>query len=84
MRHTFILLMWWIMTNHFLSIMGWVSRATDDKNGIFNYPLTQISYYIPYQMQGQVETNTWVNLEFPIHGEVVGRSQETYVGDVHN
>ena len=51
---------------------------------MFNCPPIQISYNVPYQIQGQVETNTWVNWEFPIHGEAVSRSQKTYACHVHN
>ena len=72
------------MTNHPFSIMGWVSSSTNDDYGILNYPPIQISYDIPYQIQGQVETKTWVNWEFPIHKEAVSRSQKTYACHVQN
>ena len=42
-----------------------------------NYPHDpQMAFQIPYQMQEGFQTSMWVNPEFPIHGEVVGRSQQ--------
>ena len=48
--------------------------------GMINYPHdTQMPFQTPYQMQQGFQTSMWVNPEFPIHGEVVGTSQEIYV-----
>ena len=38
----------------------------------------QMPFQILYQMQQGFQTSMWVNLEFPIHGEVVGTSQDIY------
>ena len=38
----------------------------------------QMPFQIPYQLQEGFQTSMWVNPEFPIHGEVVGRSQHIY------
>ena len=47
--------------------------------GMINYPHdAQMSFQIPYQMQQGFQTSMWVNPEFPIHGEVVGTSQDIY------
>ena len=47
-----------------------------EEYGMINYPHDpQMSFQIPYQMQQGFQTSMWVNPEFPIHGEVVGRSQ---------
>ena len=47
--------------------------------GIVNYPYdAQIPFQTPYQMQQGFQTSMWVNPEFPIHGEVVGTSQDIY------
>ena len=47
--------------------------------GMINYPHdAQIPFQTPYQMQQGFQTSMWVNLEFPIHGEVVGTSQNIY------
>ena len=56
------------------------SSSTNEEYEMFNYPpSTQMSYHISYQMQQEgIQTNTWENPEFPIHGEVVGRSQEIF------
>ncbi|KAL6326314.1 hypothetical protein AAG906_005508 [Vitis piasezkii] len=48
---------------------GQPSSSTDEK-------------YVPYQMQGGFDMNTWVNLEYPIHVEAVGRTQEIYAWHV--
>ena len=54
-------------------------RQLDEGYGMFNYPpSTQMPSNIPYQMQTELQTNTWEIPEFPIHGEVVGRIQEIY------
>ena len=36
----------------------------------------QMPFQTPYQMQQGFQTNMWVNPEFPIHGGVVGTSQD--------
>ena len=43
-----------------------------------------MSFQIPYQMQQGFQTSMWVNPEFPIHGEVVGRSQQIYAWHVRS
>ena len=53
--------------------------SIDEEYGMINYPHTeQMSFLIPYQMQQGFQTSMGVNPEFPIHGEVVGRSQDIY------
>ena len=53
--------------------------SISEEYGIINYPHgLQMSFQIPYQIQQGFEINMWVNPEFPIHGEVVGRSQQIY------
>ena len=48
--------------------------------GMINYPHDpQMSFQIPYQMQQGFQTGIWVNPEFPIHREVVDKSQDIYV-----
>ncbi|KAL6348408.1 hypothetical protein AAG906_005716 [Vitis piasezkii] len=62
-------------------VMGYdqPSSSTDEEYGMPSYPSdAQMSYQVPYQMQGGFEMNTWVNLEYPIHVEAVGRAQEIY------
>ena len=55
------------------------SASIDEENGIINYShAKQMSFRIPYQMQQGFQTNMWVNPKFPIHGEVVGTSQDIY------
>ena len=55
------------------------SASIDEAYGMINYPhAEQMSSHIPYQMQQGFQTTMWVNLEFPIHGEVVGTSQDIY------
>ena len=50
-----------------------------DEYGMINYPHdAQMSFQTPYQIQQGFQTSMWVNLEFPIHGEVVGTSQDIY------
>ena len=52
---------------------------------MINYPHDpQISFQIPYQMQQGFQTSMWVNPKFPIHGEVVGRSQDIYAWHVRS
>ena len=47
--------------------------------GMINYPYDpQMAFQIPCQMQQGFQISTWVNPEFPIHGEVVGTSQDIY------
>ena len=53
--------------------------------GMINYPHdAQMSFQTPYQMQQGFQTSMWVNLEFPIHGEVVGTSQDIYAWHVRS
>ena len=55
------------------------SVSIDEEHGMINYShVEQMSFRIPYQMQQGFQTNMWVNPEFPIHGEVVGASQDIY------
>ena len=61
------------------------SASIDEEYGMINYPYAeQMSFHIPYQMQQGFQTNMWVNLEFPIHGEVVGTSQDIYAWHVRS
>ena len=54
---------------------GQPSSSTDEEYGMPTYPsAAQMSYQVPYQMQGGFDMNTWVNLEYPIHVEAVGRT----------
>ena len=47
--------------------------------GMINYPHDpQIPFQIPYQMQQGFQTSMWVNPKFPIHGVVVGTSQDIH------
>ena len=62
-------------------VMGYdqPSSSTDDEYGMLSYPsYAQMSYQVPYQMQRGFDMNTWVNLEYPIHVEGVGKTQEIY------
>ena len=61
-----------------------LSSSTNEEYERYNYPpSTQVSYYFPYQMQQQgFQTSTWKNPRFPIHREVVGRTQEIYAWHV--
>ena len=53
--------------------------------GMINYPHDpQMSFQTLYQMQQGFQTGMWVNLEFPIHGEVVGTSQKIYACHVQS
>ena len=55
------------------------SASIDEEYGMINYPhAEQMPFHIPYQMQQGFQTNMWVNPEFPIHGEVMGTSQDIY------
>ena len=61
------------------------SASIDEEYGIINFPhAEQIPFYIPYQMQQEFQTSIWVNPEFPIHGEVVGTSQDIYAWHVRS
>ena len=56
------------------------SGSIGEEYGMINYPHDQqMSFQISYQMQQGFQTSMRVNLEFPIHREVVGRSQDIYV-----
>ena len=58
---------------------GQPSSSTDEEYGMSSYPsAAQMSYQVPYQMEGGFDMNTWVNLEYPIHVEAVGRTHEIY------
>ncbi|KAL6328069.1 hypothetical protein AAG906_033341 [Vitis piasezkii] len=62
---------------------GQPSSSIDEEYGISSYPSNaQLSYQLPYQMQGGFHMNTWVNLKYPIHVEAVGRTQEIYAWHV--
>ena len=55
------------------------SGSIDEEYGMINYPYDpQMSFQISYQMQQIFQTSMWVSLEFPIHEEVMGRSQDIY------
>ena len=55
------------------------SASIDEEYGMINYPhAEQMSFHIPYQMQQGFQTSIWVNLEFPIHEEVGGTTQDIY------
>ena len=57
------------------------SGSIGEEYGMVNYPHDpQMPFQIPYQMQEGFQTSMWVNPEFPIHGEVVGRSQHIMHG----
>ena len=52
------------------------SGSIGEDYGMINYHHDpQMPFQIPYQMQQGFQTSMWVNPKFPIHGEVVGRSQ---------
>ena len=56
-----------------------------EEYGMVNFPHDpQMTFQIPYQMQEGFQTSMWVNPEFPIHGEVVGRSQQIYAWHVRS
>ena len=58
---------------------GQLSSSTDEEYGMLNYyPFAQMSYKVPYQMQRGFDVNKWTNLEYFIHVEEVGRTQEIY------
>ncbi|RVW14980.1 hypothetical protein CK203_090429 [Vitis vinifera] len=62
---------------------GQPSSSTDEKYGMSHYsPSRQMPYQIPYQMEEGFGVNTWVNFEYPIHVEAVGRTQEIYAWHV--
>ena len=55
------------------------SSSANENYGMSSYSLsTQISYHVPYQMQGGFEPSTWVNLESLIHVKAMGKTQEIY------
>ena len=61
------------------------SGSIGEEYGMVNHPHDpQMPFQIPYQMQEGFQTSMWVNPEFPIHGEVVGRSQHIYAWHVRN
>ncbi|RVW44630.1 hypothetical protein CK203_086899 [Vitis vinifera] len=62
---------------------GQPSSSTDEEYGMSRYsPSRQMPYQVPYQMEEGFDVNTWVNFEYPIHVEVVGRTQEIYAWHV--
>ncbi|RVW92586.1 hypothetical protein CK203_039385 [Vitis vinifera] len=62
---------------------GQPSSSTDEEYGMSRYsPSRQMPYQVPYQMEGGLGINTWVNFEYPIHVEAVGRTQEIYAWHV--
>ena len=53
--------------------------SIDEEYRMINHPhAEQIPFHLPYQRQRGFQRNMWVNPEFPIHREVVGRSQDIY------
>ena len=55
------------------------SSSISEEYGMIKYLHDpQMSFQIPYQMQQGFKTSMWVNPEYPIHGEVEGRSQMIY------
>ncbi|KAL6342296.1 hypothetical protein AAG906_007510 [Vitis piasezkii] len=59
------------------------SSSTNEEYGMSHYsPSRQMPYQIPYQMEEGFGVNTWVNFEYPIHVEAVGRTQEIYAWHV--
>ena len=66
----------------YVMVYGQPLSSMDEEYGMPSHsPSTQMSYdsyHIPCQMQGGFDTSTWVNLEYPIHVEAVGRTQEIY------
>ncbi|RVX03428.1 hypothetical protein CK203_019930 [Vitis vinifera] len=51
---------------------GQPSSSTDEEYGMSRCsPSRQMSYQVPYQMEGGFGINTWVNFEYPIHVEIV-------------
>ena len=61
------------------------SGSISEEYGMIKYPHDpQMSFQIPYQMQQGFKTSIWVNPEFPIHGEVEGRSQQIYAWHVRS
>ena len=55
------------------------SGSIGEEYGMINNPHDpHMSFQISYQIQEGFQTSMWVNPEFPIHGEVVGRSQQIY------
>ncbi|RVX11055.1 hypothetical protein CK203_013319 [Vitis vinifera] len=62
---------------------GQPSSSTDEEYGMSRCFLSkQMSYQVPYQMKGGFGINTWVNFEYPIHVEAMGRTQEIYAWHV--
>ncbi|RVW95605.1 hypothetical protein CK203_039065 [Vitis vinifera] len=62
---------------------GQPSSSTDEEYGMSHYsPSRKMPYQIPYQMEEGFGVNTWVNFEYPINVEAVGRTQEIYAWHV--
>ncbi|RVW78681.1 hypothetical protein CK203_048452 [Vitis vinifera] len=71
-----------IYPSHVMSY-GQPSSSTDEEYGMSHYsPSRQMPYQIPYQMEEGFGVNTWVNFEYPIHVEAVGRTLEIYAWHV--
>ena len=61
------------------------SNSISEEYGMINYPHDpQMPFQIPYQMQQGFQISMRVNPEFPINGEVVGRSQQIYAWHVQS
>ena len=59
------------------------SGSISEEYGMINYRHDpQMSFQLSYQMQQGFQTSMWVNPEFLIHEEVVGRSQQIYAWHV--
>ncbi|RVW40601.1 hypothetical protein CK203_079132 [Vitis vinifera] len=62
---------------------GQPSSSTDEEYGMSRYsPSRKMLYQVPYQMEGRFDINTWVNFDYPIHVEAVGKTQEIYAQHV--
>ena len=61
---------------------GQPSSSTDEEYGMPGHPpfaqMSYDSYHVWYQMQGGFDTSIWVNLEYPIHVETVGKTRGIY------
>ena len=61
---------------------GQPSSSMDEEYGMPSHsPSAQMtcdSYHVLYQIQGEFDTSTWVNSEYPIYVEAVGKTQEIY------
>ena len=56
---------------------GQPSSSTDEDYGMPSYSLiAQMTYQVPYQMEGGFDINTWVNLEYHIHVEAIDKTRD--------